>query len=456
MTRATRGALLALAALCWVTTTARPQVPGPARTLPSRALTVGVPAQIDLGASAPRPPGTPIRVRFTPDPNGLRLVDGEIRGTPLRPAVMAVTVVIGRQGDRPTTLHFPIVVFADGLPVPVLPTSPSGYSDLRVPMPRHFLADASGSARRDDNTPADNPVTDAGATLGRVLFHDPRLSGNDRIACASCHQQQFGFADTARFSRGIDGALTPRRTMALANARFYQSGRFFRDERAATLEAQVLEPIASPGEMGLPLDAMLHKLRATSYYPPLFAAAFGTPDITVDRVSRALAQFVRSITSYRSRLDSLYRGGGPPDLQWLTPLERQGRALFLGRAACTRCHRTNALHADLPANIGLDATVGDSGAGGGKFKAPSLRNVAIRPPYMHDGRFRTLTDVVAFYDSGIVDTPHLDPRLRQADGAPQRLRLTPEERAAIVAYLATFTDEAMLRDERFASPFQPR
>ena len=132
---------------------------------------------------------------------------------------------------------------------PTLPASPLGYSDFRAPLPRQFVFEVSGSAIGADNTPRDNRVTDDGATLGRVLFYDTKLSANDRVACATCHQQQFGFSDTARFSRGLTGAPMRRHTMALANARFYQSGRFFRDERAPTLEAQVLEPIANPQEM---------------------------------------------------------------------------------------------------------------------------------------------------------------------------------------------------------------
>lgn len=336
---------------------------------------------------------------------------------------------------------------------PVLPASELAYSDLRAPLPRHFVFDESGSAIREDNTPRDNRTTDAGATLGRVLFYDTRLSANDSVACASCHQQQFGFADTARFSRGLRGARMSRHTMALANARFYQSGRFFRDERAAALESQVLEPIANPIEMGLPLDTLVRKLGSASYYPPLFQAAFGTAEIDRDRIARALAQFVRSLVSDRARLDSIFRGGGPPDTLLLSLQEREGRALFAGKAGCARCHRTNAFNLDLADNIGLDSLDTDAGAGDGKFKVSALRNVAVRPPYMHDGRFRTLREVVDFYDHGIRNNPHLDPRLRAPDGSPVRLHLSEAQREAIVAYLMTLTDQSFLHDVRFSNPF---
>jgi cytochrome c peroxidase len=327
------------------------------------------------------------------------------------------------------------------------------YAGVRLPLPRHFIFDVTGSALPEDNTPPDNPTTDAGATLGRVLFYDTRLSVNDRVSCGSCHQQQFGFVDTARFSRGVTGALTRRHTMALVNARFYRGGRFFRDERAATLEVQVLRPIQDSLEMGLPLDSVVPRLQRTPYYPALFQAAFGTPEITVDRVARVLAQFVRSLVSFHAPLDLVFRGGGPPNLAVLTALEREGRALFVGAAGCSRCHRTNALELDHPDNIGLDATDADVGAGNGTFKAPSLRNVAVRPPYMHDGRFRTLAAVVDFYNHGIRNNRHLDPRLRAPDGAPQRLHLSQTQRDALVAYLGTFTDQGVLHDERFANPF---
>ena len=353
----------------------------------------------------------------------------------------------------PVRIDVAQLVFAEDLPKPALPDSLAAYSNARVGTPRHFLADVTGSALAEDNAPRTNLVSDAGATLGRVLFYDTRLSADDRLSCASCHRQEFGFADTSRFSRGIGGALTRRHTMALANARYYRGGRFFRDERAATLEQQVLQPIADSAEMGLSLDAMEAKLRLTPYYAPLFAAAFGTPTVTRERVAMALAQFVRSLVSTGARVDAVFRGGGPPDLTALSPTERAGRALFNGSAGCSRCHRTNALELDLPDNIGLDSVPSDTGAGGGRFKTSSLRNVAVRPPYMHDGRFRKLDEVVAFYNSGINADPNLDPRLRAPDGSPQRLHLTDDQQAAIVAYLRTFTDAGFLHDERFSNPF---
>jgi cytochrome c peroxidase len=349
---------------------------------------------------------------------------------------------------------------AAGLPAPILPTVSFPYADARVTIPAHIRQTPPGAPAGfipGDNTPAGNPITDAGATLGRVLFYDRRLSVNDRVSCASCHQQRFGFSDTARFSRGFAGALTPRHSMALAYARVYPNGRFFWDERAATLEAQVLQPIQDAGEMGLTLEAMLAKLRATPYYAPLFTAAFGTPEITTDRVSRALAQFVRALLPTASRFDQAFAGapGAPNFAAVFTPPEQLGEQLYRGRAGCARCHGQAAQVMVAPANNGLDAMPADAGAGLGRFKAPSLRNIAVRPPYMHDGRFRTLEEVVAFYDSGVQGGAGTDPRLLVAGpgSPPARLGLSAADRAALVAFLRTLTDESFLADPRFADPF---
>jgi cytochrome c peroxidase len=340
---------------------------------------------------------------------------------------------------------------------PVLPAIRYGYSDADAPIPRHFFGSA-GTVAFADNSPPENPITNPGATLGRVLFYEVRLSADDRIACASCHRQEFGFGDTARFSSGLNGRHPARRTMALANARFYEYGRFFWDERASSLEAQILHPIQDTLEMGMRLDALARKLEATPYYPALFTAAFGSPDVTSDRIALALAQFVRSLVSSESSFDAVFATGGAPNYSLLSEEEREGLRIFndAGDAGCVNCHRTIAQVADRANSIGLDAASADTGAGGGRFKPPSLRNVAVRPPYMHDGRFATLREVVEFYDSGIEANPDLDPRLRASDGSPRRLNLEPEQRDALVAFLNTLTDPAFLTAERFSDPFPCR
>ena len=340
----------------------------------------------------------------------------------------------------------------DRLCAPSLPGTPYRYSDADAPVPRHFLSSTAGIVAFSDNTPPENPITTAGATLGRVLFYDPRLSADDRVACASCHRQAFGFGDTARFSRGVHGRRTTRRTMALANARFNANGRFSWDERAASLEAHVLQVLQDTLEMGMTLPLLERKVAATSYYPALFAAAFGSPKVTHERIAAALAQFVRSLVSSGSRFDAVFATGTAPDPTRLTEREREGMQLFT-RAGCVNCHRSVAQFADQASNTGLDSIPADTGAGGGRFKPPSLRNVAMRPPYMHDGRFASLREVVEFYDRQVRGAPGLDPRLRGADGSPRRLNLSGEQVDALVAFMEAMTDSAFLTAERHSDPF---
>ena len=366
----------------------------------------------------------------------------------LRATILALALLVlgcGRPGDRGLDT-------AARLCDPSLPERRYHYSDSDVHLPPQFRRSPLGTVVFSDNTPSDNRVTNAGATLGRVLFYDVRLSGNDRMTCASCHRQAFGFGDTVRFSRGHDDRPLARRTMALANARFNARGRFFWDERAASLEAQVLQPIFDSAEMGLEPQALERKLAATPFYPALFTAAFGSPDVTRERIGAALAQFVRSLVSARSRLDAVYATGTAPDSTAMTALEREGLRLFTA-VGCINCHRTMAFFADKASNNGLDAVASDTGAGGARFKPASLRNIAVRPPYMHDGRFTTLRQVVEFYDHGVQSPPALDSRLRSAQGPPRRLGLSVHQVDALVAFMGSLTDSAFLRDVRLSDPF---
>ena len=328
--------------------------------------------------------------------------------------------------------------------VPELPSTLYNYANPALPA--HFN---NNNIQDADNTPGFNPVTNAGATLGRVLFYDKRLSANNTIACSSCHLQSDGFSDPDQFSTGFQGGLTPRHSMSLSNARFYERGRFFWDERAQTLEDQTLQPIQDPIEMGLDLGTLESRLQGTSFYPALFQSAFGTTTVDRNNIANALAQFIRSMVSYQSRYDQ----GVATNFANFTQLENQGRQLFnSGRTQCSNCHETDLQIMDQPRNNGLDAVTTDEGAGNGRFKSPSLRNIALSPPYMHDGRFETLEDVVNFYNSGIQNNPDLDNRLRQ-NGQPRRMNLTQNEQAALVAFMETLTDDAFIADVKFSDPF---
>lgn len=323
-----------------------------------------------------------------------------------------------------------------------------------------------------DNTPAGNPTTNAGAALGRVLFHDKRLSANQTVSCASCHQAEHGFSDPRRFSVGFDGGLTGRNSMGLTNARFYRREAFFWDERAATLEEQVLLPIQNEVEMGMTLELLVSRLSAEPFYAELFTSAFGSPAVSSPRISRALAQFVRSIASG----DSKYDQGIATGFSNFTAQENRGRAIFQGpQGGCSACHGSdNFVPGNLIFNNGLENPYVDKGVGEvtgsaadeGFFKVPSLRNIALTAPYMHDGRFATLEEVVEFYNSGVVNHPNLSPALRQPIGpppppgtpptlgGPRRLNLSAADKAALVAFLRTLTDTSVTSDPKFSDPFR--
>jgi cytochrome c peroxidase len=338
---------------------------------------------------------------------------------------------------------------------------PTPYHYANPTLPPGFLVNPIAA---QDNTPADNPVTNAGARLGRVLFYDKRLSLNQTISCSSCHQREHGLSDPRRFSVGFLGGETGRNSMGLANACWYQHRAFFWDERAATLEDQVLQPIQNNVEMGMTLPALVTRLSAEACYAELFTAAFGTAEVTSNRISRALAQYVRSIVSTQTKFDV----GRAMSFANFTAQENQGRQIFNGRAGnCAACHGTdNFVPGNAINNNSLENPYTDKGRGGitgraqdeGLFKVPSLRNIELTAPCMHDGRFTTLEQVVEFYNSQVVAHPNLSPPLRNPPGTPnadqpRRLNLTAAQKATLVAFLKTLTDTSLTMNPEFGDPF---
>lgn len=342
---------------------------------------------------------------------------------------------------------------------------PASLFDYAAPvLPRHFLTP---QIIAQNNTPAGNAVTDAGATLGRVLFYDKRLSANQTISCASCHRQEHGFSDPRQFSVGFEGGRTERNSMGLSNARYYQRRHFFWDERADTLEDQVLQPIQNEVEMGMTLAALETRLSEEPFYASLFANAFGRSKVTSRRISLALAQFVRSILSTQSKYDVGVGNG----FSNFTAAENLGREIFLGRvgnATCVACHGSdNFVPGNNINNNGLENPYTDKGRGDitgrpedeGLFKVPSLRNIELTAPYMHDGRFATLEEVVEFYNSGVVNHQNLSPPLRnrpqpgRPPGGVLRLNLSTGQKAALVAFLKTLTDPGVATNEKYSDPF---
>lgn len=311
-------------------------------------------------------------------------------------------------------------------------------------------------------------VTDEGATLGRVLFYDKKLSKNNSTACASCHLQANAFADVSRGSLGFDGGITSRNSMSIVNVAMQKE--FFWDLRETELESMVLKPIKNHIEMGVEdLDKLEVKLAGTDYYADLFKAAYGDSEVTSERIADAMSQFLRSMMSTNAKVDE---GHIQPQL---TAQEQEGMNLFFGQALCSSCHGGRnfneafvGLRDTLPsfyndgrprANIGLDMDYADAGMGAnttgaeGVFKVPSLRNVSLTGPYMHDGRFATLMDVVNHYNSNIQKHDNLDPRLRDWEGNPWRLNLNDQQKQALVAFLNTLTDNSLVNDEKFSNPF---
>lgn len=351
------------------------------------------------------------------------------------------------------------------------------FDYVNLNLPSHFTANIPGqglptSINGLDNTPMDNILTNSGATLGRVLFYDKKLSANGTIACASCHKQDKGFSDDAVLSVGFNGGLTGRHSMPLINSRFYQRGRFFWDERAGTLEEQVLMPFQDPVEMGMTLNQLVSTVQQQSYYPNLFEKAFGTSEITSDKISKALAQFVRSIVSHSSKYDNGRATSTTPGANFsnFTAEENLGKSIFFrtipnGGGACFACHTTEAFVSANPGpqNNGLDAfTTTDLGAGAvfpnpifiGRFKTTSLRDIDVTAPYMHDGRFTTLEEVVEHYNSGIQNHPTLSPALLDVNGNAVRLNFTEVQKAALVAFLKTLTDSNVATEPKWSNPFR--
>ncbi|MEZ4450851.1 MAG: cytochrome c peroxidase [Nannocystaceae bacterium] len=297
-------------------------------------------------------------------------------------------------------------------------------------------------------SPARNPITAEGVALGRRLFFDPGLSRTGTIACATCHRPELGFSDGGERSVGASGRPLRRHTPALVNLAWMDG--YFWDGGARDLESQVFAPLFSDDEMGADLDSLLATLRGDPGYVDAFRQAFGAAP-SLPFVARALAQYERTLVAADSRYDRHVRGEDPTALG---VDERRGLELF--RQSCAGCHVPDLFTDGAYHNTGLDAVFPEdhervawgrariTGECGdiGKFRTPSLRNVALTAPYMHDGRFATLGEVVDHYRGGFVRSPTLDPRIAGPDGAP-RIVLSDDDAAALVAFLEALTECAL-------------
>jgi cytochrome c peroxidase len=299
----------------------------------------------------------------------------------------------------------------------------------------------------------DNPLSEEGVALGRRLFYDTKLSSNNTISCGSCHLQQYAFADNKAFSLGVHDSVGIMNSMPIFNLGWGRQ--FFWDGRADGLVEQATDPIINTKEMASNWADVLAHLQEDKQYPTLFERVFGSSTINATMVAKALAQFQMSITSFNTRFDQYYFEG---DATALTPQEERGLDIFFGFGNCNHCHSDVLLTDNFFRNNGLDEqpdpglynTTGKA-TDRGRFKVPSLRNIALTAPYMHDGRFKTLEEVVAFYSTGIKGkSPNLDEHI---EPFKYGLHLTPEQQADVVAFLRTLTDSSLLNNKAYSNPF---
>jgi cytochrome c peroxidase len=323
-------------------------------------------------------------------------------------------------------------------------------------------------------TPIDYPASknDYLAALGRVLFYDKELSINKNIACASCHQQEHAFTDSRQFSPGTNNVHTLRNTPSI----FSREGRLFWDGRTNSFPDLALRPVTNDIEMGITdVNLLTERIASLDYYQAIFDYAFPRMSKQAVKIDSnmfriALAEFMKNFNFSNNKFAKVRNGEDQ-----FTPSEQIGKDLFFGRANCSQCHHvdpsqsfngggnggygsTNEFH-----NIGLDDQSKDLGVGAiskipqqnGSFMMPVLLNIEYTAPYMHDGRFSTLEEVVEHYNSDIKDNPDLDPILRGFNG-PIKLNLTDAEKKGLVDFLKTLSDPSILTDERFSNPFVPR
>ena len=348
-----------------------------------------------------------------------------------------------------------------------LPDKPDNYLSK---LPQHISA--LGLAPR--------PVQQDKAILGRVLFYDTNLSKDGKISCASCHKQELAFSDNSAVSRGVYDRAGDRNSIALGSVLnfsayygtdlFGPSGiPFFWDNRANTASEQNLASMANPKEMDMSHADITSAVSAQPYYEPLFRMAFGDGSVTTARVSEALGEFVNAIGSYRSKFDkeaekamgsNVWSNVERTNFGGFSPAENRGKTLYLDN--CASCHSTTqGRPPKMKANNGLDASYPDAGVGGitnlpsdmGMFKVPLLRNIGLTAPYMHDGRFATLEEVVEHYSTGIQAHPNLSPELKTGS-SPRRFNFTAQDKSDLVAFLNTLTDTELLTEKRFANPFK--
>jgi cytochrome c peroxidase len=330
----------------------------------------------------------------------------------------------------------------------------TGYLDTEIP--DYGIGDSASNAK---------------IHIGRVLFYDKNLSKNNSVACASCHKQEFAFADNVAFSKGFEHLETKRNSISIQNIGQnaiimppQQEVHLFWDGRESSLTSLIAKPIANHIEMGMEdTNILLSKLNNLPYYKNLLQTAHGTSTLTMEIIAQDMSLFLSGINSSRSRFDRQFMGSFPNGFTF-SPLEEKGKILFNTTYQCSNCHHPSpGMYVNNSFfNIGLDADVTDNGRMNvtnesnmeGAFKVPDLHNVAVTAPYMHDGRFKTLEEVLEHYSHGIKKSSSLSTLLKNEFGNPIQLNITEEDKIALIAFLQSMTDGEMITNPLFSNPFK--
>ena len=336
--------------------------------------------------------------------------------------------------------------------------------DYAIKLPSHIANQGANTSTIDNHK----------ALLGRVLFYDNKLSQNDAVNCSSCHDQSKAFSDDVAFSKGFNDEHTKRNSLALGAVVSFEASYenpggsrslFFWDERAETIQEQSTLTIQDNIEMGMSFTELVPKLQSVDYYDVLFTKAYGDDNVTEGRITDALEEFVNSMVSANSKFDQgviANNGNSFGNLPNFTAQENQGRQLYADN--CSGCHGHDLVSLSrASANNGLDLVYEDKGryeitqsnSDKGVFKVPVLRNIELTGPYMHDGRFATLEDVVDHYSDNIQAHPNLDFQLQEGfNGTPRQMNFSDDKKEALVAFLKTLTDYDFIADSRFNNPFK--
>lgn len=355
-------------------------------------------------------------------------------------------------------------------------TLPQVVNDYELELGEHFLPPGKTYPKVNIVSLAQTQANNNKATLGRVLFYDNTLSLDRNVSCGTCHDPSRAFSDDSQFSDGVDDKVTTRNSLALATTLSFKisynpidpslsGSKFSWDDSASSLGQQVKNAFRNENEMNISDDEIMKRIDEQPFYPILFEKAFGDASADTERVSEAISAFVDAISAVNSKFDEglehAPKFSAEQNFYNFTEAENKGKQIY--NTNCASCHTDkHNFTIKTTGNNGLEMNYADNGVGGrlnkedlfGVFKVPFLRNIELTAPYMHDGRFSTLEDVVDHYSEGIVAHDNLSEELKNEDGTPRRLNLNQEDKDALVAYLKTLTDETLASDTRFTDPFR--